>query len=584
MEQAKVPVFKSRPMKPFLYSHLATSTPDSHQISKRIKGLLAYSEHYKGNRVDSPNVGPKFSPLRTRDYRKARELTLEIWDPMIQASFLEKFLKSQTNLHTIRVLTKQKHKEELLERLCEILSKIGRLNRVQIDFKKDQMVKQAKPLKIQGIESMRLLPKLKDLDVTVNGKQLLPFSVSLTKVGFGSWEPLKMNVLEKFMPPFSVSLTKVGFGGWEPLKVNVLEKFMKKVPKFQNLDTIKIDCTFPCALLDGLLLVISKLPNFRELDFNFSQGLELSLETNLKILDMLAKAPKFEILKLGFISHGRSQISLLKHPLFKAKSLKRTSLSLHFSKDLSTPAALRHIFDLLGKMPSLYELSVNFCFYFMITDEVAENQMEKISRMASIRKLKMAFDHSITLSEKQAGNILKSILKMHFLEELDLKLPQHFLRLNGGKIEGLPRLKKACLNFQRSKEDCESGEVANDMLKIVEMLGKCPQLRELEFKVLYGVSDFQTMAVKLCESLRKLKRLEIIKCLVSPRNETSMMTMDALEDLVSTCHQLRNLQDFSFQMGGLNFIAENATKYNHLLGQLKSNKKYRILFEFMPNF
>ncbi len=141
MEKTAIPIYRIRPMKPIFYPHLVTSTPDSYKISKRIKRLSAYSEHYKGSRVDYyPNVGPSFSPLRNKDYRKARELTLEIWDPMIQASFLEKFLKSRKNLHTIRIkiLTKREYNEEILKRLCGILSKNSELRRVHIDFEQEQ--------------------------------------------------------------------------------------------------------------------------------------------------------------------------------------------------------------------------------------------------------------------------------------------------------------------------------------------------------------------------------------------------------------------------------------------------------------
>ncbi len=549
MKQATFPIYKSRPMRPFLYSHLVTSTPDSHQVSKRIKGLLGHSEHYKGNRVDYPNVGPNFSPLRTRDYRKARELTLEIWDPTIQASFLERFLKSQRNLHTIRikVLTERAHKGEILKQLSEILSKNSRLNRVHIDFYIGQI--ELKSELMNAIRSLRSLPRLKDLEVTVDGKQILPFSVSLTKVGFESDNP-------HLADP------------------TVIERLMKKTLKFYQLDTIKISSLNANWFGIALAMVISNLPSFRELDFNFSEGFNFPLEYAVKILDSLVKAPNFKILRLGFPLDERSQISLLKHALFKGKSLERTSLSICFIDYFATPAYFNEIFNLLREVPSLYELSLRFLSFVM--SEIAEDHIKKMSRITSIRKLKIMFDFSSTsLNEKQAGGLLKSILDMHFLEELNLQLPQDCFELNAREIQGLARLKKISLLLERP----QSGEGANDMSTIIEILGKCRQLRQLKLMLHKCVLNYQEMMPKLCESLRKLKRLQIFKIYDLSNNETSILTMDSLESLVQTCRKLRDLQDLTVQMGGSNFMAANFMAVFNLRNQLSTNKKYRMLDE-----
>jgi len=545
-----IPIPKSGPIKPLIYKHLITSTPDSHQISKRIKGLLGYSEHYKGDRLNYPIFNPSFPPLRAKDYRKARDLTLEIWDPMIQIGFLERFLKSQKNLQTIRIkiITKKDHRGEILKRLCGILGKMGGLNRVHIDFDKEQM-RQALPGCTKRVRSMRMLPKLKDLDITLDGEQVIPFSVSLAKVGFDGEKGL---LTVKDLP--------------------VIQKLIPRALKLNHLDTIRINSmnffAFPDKFLDALVLVISKLPSLRELDFNYSKDFYLPLKQTFNILDTLGKAPKFETLRLGLQMKGISQISLLKHPLFKAKSLKRLSLSLFFYREV-TPKDLNQIFDLLGAMPSLYEISIDFSNYTTMSDEIAEAFMKKISEITSLRKLKIRLtDSAVELGARQAGNMIHSIFNMPFLEELDLQLPKNCLELGGGEIQGLPRLRKASLNMVKWGPERE-----DEIRGLVEILGKCPQLRELELSLHDSVHNYQAMTVVLCESLRRLKGLEVFELDASAYFRSPNMTIDSMEELVRAWNKLRRLQDLSVRIG-LN-PNESSQRFHDMYQELLMNRKYR---------
>ena len=546
-----IPISKAGPIKPLLYKHLSTSTPDSHQISKRIKGLLAYSDHYKGDRISYPIFDPSFPPLRAKDYRKARELTFEIWDPMVQIGFFERFLKSQKNLQAIRIkiLTKEEHKGQILKRLCRILSQIGGLSRASIDFDVDQM-RQAMPGFIKRVRSMKMLPKLKDFEVTVGGEQVLPFSVGLEKVGFDG-ENGSLTV--KDLP--------------------VIQKLIARTSKLNFLDTIRVDSkkffAFPDKFLDALALVISKLPNFRELDFNYAKDFYLPMKQTFNILDTLAKAPKFEVLRLGLQMKGISQISLLKHPLFKAKSLKRTSLSLFFYKEVN-PKDFNQVLDLLGGMPSLYEISLDFANYNTMSDEIAENLMKKISEIKSLRKLKIRLtDTAIKLGAKQAGNIVRSIFNMNFLEELDLTLPKNCLELGGSHdIQGLPKLQKVSINLVKWGPERE-----NEIRDLVEILGKSSQLKELDLNLHDSVHDYPGMTVVLCESLRKLKGLEVFKLDATVYFRHGNMTIDSMEELAMTWNRLRRLQDLSVRMG-LN-PHESSERYNTMYYVLATNRKYR---------
>ncbi len=545
------PNYKKEPIRPLFYPSLITSTPDSHKISKRIKGLSAYSEHYKGIRIDYPNVGPSFSPLRTRDYRKSRELTLEIWDPMIQASFLEKFLKSQKNLQIIRmkIFTKKEYNGEILNILCGILCKNSGLSRVHIDFCKEQR-KQAMPGLIERVRSLRKLPKLKDLEVTVAGEQVLPVSVSLGKVGFDGEN-----------------------GSFKVEDSQVIQKLMKKTSKFHHLDTIKTDSrTFFAAsdrFLDALILVISKLPNLRELDLSDSKDLYLPMEKILNILDTLVKAPELEIFRMGVQIKDRAHISLLEHPIFKAKSLKRLTLSLFSYKDIA-PGDLEEILDLLGGMPSLYGLYLDFFHYTGMSDEAL---MKKMSGMTSLRKLKIHFAESIgDFRAKQVGNIVRWIFnEMVLLEELDLKLPKSGLDLGeNNEIQGLPRLKKASFHMEKWKCEKES-----EIRGVVEILGKCCRLRELELVLTDSVRDCEKMTLKLRESLSKLKELQVFRLYAIAQWRNSNMTKELMREFLMTWNGLRNLQDLTVFMGKNTYerILNNGDLYN----QLTTNKKYRFL-------
>ena len=540
-------------MKPIFYPHLVTSTPDSYKISKRIKRLSAYSEHYKGSRVDYyPNVGPNFSPLRIKDYRKARELTLEIWDPMIQASFFEKFLKSQKNLHTIRIniLTKREYNGKILKRLCGILSKNSGLNRISIDFDEDQRRKVKQEL-LNGIISLRTLPKLKDLEVTVAGEQIIPFSIGLAKVGF-----------ETENGSFGVKDT------------STVLKLTQKASKFHQLSTIRIASnsysTYPDEFVDALVLVISKLPNFLELDFNNSKDLHLPVKKTLNILDTLAKAPKFETLRLGLQMKGiSSQISILKHPLFKAKSLKRTSLSFFFYEE-TAPEDLDEVFDLLEGMSSLYELYLDFSNYTGMSDGAVEVLAKKFGKITSLRKLKIRFsEYQRKFGAKQAGDMIRSIFNMNFLEELDLALPKNCLALGeNNDIQGLPRLKKASVRMDRWGNAKE-----NEIRGVVEILGKCFRLRELVLFLTDSVRDCEKMAKKLCESLRKLKELQVFKVYATAEWRYSQMTQELMWEFLMTWNRMRNLQDLTVFMGM--DPHERSLNYGGLYNQLAKNKKYR---------
>jgi len=119
-------IFKPRRLQPIIYTNLVTSTPADHQATKRIKGLSGYSEHYKGNPLEDPSLG-RILPFRSKDYRKAMELNLELWDPENKIYFLEKFLKNQTNLKKIRirVLERGEKLTNILKQLSNIFGKIS---------------------------------------------------------------------------------------------------------------------------------------------------------------------------------------------------------------------------------------------------------------------------------------------------------------------------------------------------------------------------------------------------------------------------------------------------------------------------
>lgn len=408
------------------------------------------------------------------------------------------------------------------------------------------------PEVLERVRSVRKLPKLKDLDITIDGEQVLPVSVSLAKVGFDGKN-----------------------GSFAVEDTPIIQKLISRTSKFHYLDTIKTHSkTFfacPDRFLDALILVISKLPHLRELDLTDSKDAYPPPKQIFNILDILAKAPKFEILRLGLQIKGvSSQISLLKHPLFKAKSLKRTSFSLFFYED-TAPEDLNKVFDLLGGMPSLYGLCLDFSSYTSISDETVEDLMKKMSGMTSIRKLKIHFaELSGRLGAKQAGNIVRwTFNKMVFLEELDLKPPKNCLELGEhNDIQGLPRLRKASLHMENWKSEKE-----NEIRGAVEILGKCQGLRELELFLKDSVRDCQGMTMKLCESLRKLKELQVFRLYATAEWRYSNMTQDLMWEFLMTWNRMRSLQDLTVFMG-MN-PHERSLNYGGLYNQLANNKKYR---------
>ncbi len=157
---------------------------------------------------------------------------------------------------------------------------------------------------------------------------------------------------------------------------------------------------------------------------------------------------------------------------------------------------------------------------------------------------------------------------MYFLEELDLQLQKGCLEGNAQDIQGLPRLKKASLRFASQ----------NSMKSIVEILGKCHQLIELGFDVSDRLQDYQGLMMKLIESLRKLKKLQVFNLYACTScKEGSNMIVDTIEDLLKTCNQLRNLQDLTILMSLSLYLMDNDAlqRYRDLVPQLKKNKKYR---------
>jgi len=436
---------------------------------------LGYSEHYK-------DKSQGFSSLQSRDCRKARELSLELWSPAQKSDFFESFLKAQRNLQKIGIrIIKANCSEGLLKQFLKALCKINWLNRLHIDFEKGQN-QQASYL-FRNTRCLKTLPKLKDWAITIDGKEVYPFSASLLKIGFES------------------------LGGSISVKNSIaMQKLMKRTPKFDQLDTIKVDnkrlVCFPEEFLDGLVFVISKLPNFRELDFNYSRDLYLPMKQTFKVLDALVKAPKLEIFRMGIQMKGLTQVSMLQHPLFKAKSLEKIHLSLFLYREI-TPVILNKILDLLQAMPSLYELYLDLSNYVNTNDGL----MDKVIEMTSLRKLKIVFNyHAANLSANQAGNIVRWIFnKMVLLEELDLQLPKNGLELNEEDTQGLPRLRKVSIVLKQCEPHMEKS-----VWRVIGILGKSLRLRELELDVTDSVYDFSEASRRLFDTLGKLKGLQVL--------------------------------------------------------------------------
>ena len=267
---------------------------------------------------------------------------------------------------------------------------------------------------------------------------------------------------------------------------------MKRTPKSEQFDTIRgnIKWYAPEKLFEGFSFVIAKLPNLRELDFNSSACHDISLNRISKILEALFEAQKLEILKIGLQMKDIDQVNLLKNPVFKKTSLKRTHLSLFLFNQISlTSTDFQKMFGLLQEITSLYELHLNFFAYIDIEDEILEDYMERISNLKGIRKLKIVFNYNeSSFSPRQAGNVIRCIFnRMPLLEELDLTFPKNcfdFAEDSGQDIQGLPRLRKAFLSFKESDIEKEKS-----IWRIIDVLGKCERLKELELdftKSVYG--------------------------------------------------------------------------------------------------
>ncbi len=543
MNRTPSPPFKrSSHIKPFISSYQVTSTPDSYQTSKRIKGLLGYSEHYKGSRF-----AEKGFLLQNRDYRKARELDLELWNPINKGKYLEKFLKPQKNIQTIRIRIRGKedwYQRENLKEFWKALWKFHWLNRIRIDF--DKQHKESASYFLEIIRYLGPLPKLKDLTVTYDGEEVCPCSTSLLRVGF---------------PDMNLGALR---------DLAVVKKLVEKTPKFNQLDTIKVVC-FPNNLLNRIAFVISKLANLRELDLNYPT--DTSLQEILKILDTAVKAPKFEILKLKLQMKEISQICLLKHPLFKAKSLKKIHLSLCFEREMR-PGDLNEIWDLLQGMPSLYNLSL--WFSCDADDLIAKNLMRTLTEMTSLRKLGISFSYTKALSAKQAGNIIRWIFnKMVFLKELNLRLPEaiDFGGFNGTDIQGLPRLVKASIIFSTRYRQMEE-----DAWEVIEIFGKCLNLREFDLDIRQTIYDFSGAPRRFFGILGKLKGLQVFK--LNASNSSRDISIAPVKGFLEIFGRMRNLQDFSLDLGSSYVESEKGKQeIRRIMSELESNKKYRF-FDF----
>ncbi len=571
MDQSiKIPIYKSKQKRPLFYTHLVTSNPDSYQISKRIKRIFGYSEHFKDYHQKHPFTKRDFY-LKGRDYRKARELTLEIWHPVRTSKYWLKFLKSIKNIQKIKIKVLEIEieneggsiyyggvaRQDILKEVCRGLGKVHWLQRIQIDFGKGEQ-NQARSL-LKKTRCLRTLPRLKDLAITIEGEEIFPFSVSLLKVGFD----VEFGI-------FSTLYFKTDHSKILVKETSIIEKLLKRAPpKFKQLDTIKINSKdygfLPAALFNGLAFVIPKLPNFREFNLNFLKDVKLPIKQTFNVLDVLLKASKLEIMKVGLQIQEISQLSILNHPVFKAPSLKKTHLSLFLGEDL-TSENLDQTLNFLREIPSLYELSLDFSNEI---SEMTENLMKKVSAMRGIRRLKIVFGNR---KINFAGNIVREIFNnMPFLEELDLRLPNNSLDFAGEKdIQGLPRLTKAYIKVKQ----CEA-RMEKSICGVMEILGKCWRLRELEIDITDSVHDFSGTMRRLLENLVKLKRLQVFKL---KTNLTILMPgqsqIDFLKDFVTAFDKMRSLQDFHLETKPtLNF---SRFAFGPIQAEVERKKKYRF--------
>jgi len=198
--------------------------------------------------------------------------------------------------------------------------------------------------------------------------------------------------------------------------------------------------------------------------------------------------------------------------------------------------------------------------------------------LKGIRKLRIVFKYNESnFSPKQAGNIIQCILnRMPFLAELDLIFPKNcidFVEDNGQDIQ--PSLKKVFISFK----ECDA-EKEKSIWRMIGILGKCKRLKELELDFTKSVYDGPEIARRLCESLVKLKELQVFslhtnELLVSSGEENPV---GLLLDFVRTFEKMKNLQDFHLDIKTWPFRGGGVEKFWELRGQMKNGTKDRFFF------
>ena len=562
--------YKSRCLQPIIYTRLSTSTLVNHQRLKRIKGLLGYSEQFKDNYKAYEPSRCRIKSFRSRDYRKARELDLEIFAVDSRIKYLERSLKVQRNLRIIRIrfLSLKNCISDIRKPLCEVFGKMSRINRIQVDFSPRKAESKDKSL-LERVKATRKLPNLKEIAITQDNEEIYRVSVPLFQAGFDTDE-------------YGICNTSVK-------DYVTMKKLMKKTCKFEKTDTIRLRSKrigdFSEEVFEALALVISKLPNLREFSIEFATfSGPISIKQTLKILDTLLKVPSLEILKFKILFYAEQLKSIITHPAFKAKSLKRVHLSL-FSNSEGTDLAQE--VQLLREIPMLYELSWSLCC--RKPDEEITGGMAEIAKIANLRKLQLDFVPYKGLNEEQAEEVLHSLSRMSLLEELVL-----WLRTDGtisdenqiaqpnlkDETKELPRLQKVKLI---KREDNYSSDKI--MVRMAEFFGKCSRLREMEFDMEdCRINSWEGLSRKLMESWGKLKHLQTVKLNLKTKIEQNennkerieMITVPMFADWMRVFDGIESLQDIDIWKHSYFQNEDEYDVYENLQEEALRNPKYRF--------